>query len=55
MGLTGMKYGFLASFYREETFFSKTEGVTLWVLSRNLIFFKTHKKLYTTPKHVIET
>jgi hypothetical protein len=32
MGLTGLKYRFLTSFHRKETFFGKIEG-TLWVLS----------------------
>jgi hypothetical protein len=41
MGLTGMKYGFPVSFYREQTIFGKIEGQHIWVLSRNSIFFKT--------------
>jgi hypothetical protein len=51
MILTGMKYRFSARFHRVQTFFVKTEGWPLWVLSRNSIFFKTPKNC-TTLKYL---
>jgi hypothetical protein len=53
MGLTGMKYRLSACFCRKETFFDETKtSQPLWLLSRNLIFFKPHKNLCTTPKYL---
>jgi hypothetical protein len=45
MDHTGMKYGFLIYFCREQTFVVKTEGWPLWVLSQKLIFFQILKKI----------
>jgi hypothetical protein len=45
MDIAGLKYGFPTRFCRDQAFFDKTEGWPLWVLSQNMIFFKTSKKI----------
>jgi hypothetical protein len=54
MFLTGMKDGFPASFHHEQAFSVKLKAKTFWVLSRNSIFFKTPKNLYTTTKRLTD-
>jgi hypothetical protein len=57
MDLTGMKYGFLANFRCEESFFSKNRRLTtpLGFEPKFDIFFKTPKILYITQKHLTQT